>query len=244
MTNKQQRLLNLIIKYNKACEKLGVSYSLACGTALGAIREKGFIPWDDDLDIMMRLSDYNIMDKQYHMFTDEFKWVSQTSVSDSPVVLARIYEKDVDFCNLENYPYIDIHIYCGCPTDKNKIIRSLKISDIAGKIFWVKKRKYRHIFKRKKSLIGALCKIPLVFIPTSVCSNVIYKYANKWPYNYSDLVMPIQGYYGIKEVLPRLWLEHYQYVDFNGNLLPIISYYHEYLTKLYGDYMTPVRYSH
>ena len=52
-------LLKTLIRFNEFCEKNDIKYSLAYGTALGAIRHKGFIPWDDDIDVLMMRSEYN-----------------------------------------------------------------------------------------------------------------------------------------------------------------------------------------
>ena len=55
----QKELLQLIKDLDAFCEQNGIRYSLAGGTLIGAIRHNGFIPWDDDLDIMLDRDNYN-----------------------------------------------------------------------------------------------------------------------------------------------------------------------------------------
>jgi len=55
----QQIMLEILINVDKICKEHNLTYWLDSGTLLGAIRHKGFIPWDDDLDIVMSLEDYN-----------------------------------------------------------------------------------------------------------------------------------------------------------------------------------------
>ena len=50
--------LDLLVKFDKVCKKENLRYYLAYGTLLGAVRHKGFIPWDDDLDVVMMRDDF------------------------------------------------------------------------------------------------------------------------------------------------------------------------------------------
>lgn len=64
----QKRLLIILIDFSKYCEEHNLKYSLAGGTVLGAIRHKGFIPWDDDIDVFMPRPDY---DRFHRLIKDE-----------------------------------------------------------------------------------------------------------------------------------------------------------------------------
>jgi len=72
--------LDLINKFDKVCKKNGLKYFMAYGTLLGAIRHKGFIPWDDDIDVFMFRDDYEKLIKLSHEF--ESPYFLQTPYTD------------------------------------------------------------------------------------------------------------------------------------------------------------------
>ena len=104
--------LNILLDVTKFCDEHDITYFLACGTLLGAIRHKGFIPWDDDVDIMMPRPDYNIFIDTYT--SDTYKVLKPcegllyyAKVYDTNTIK---YEKGTDY--KKNKPYgVDIDVF-------------------------------------------------------------------------------------------------------------------------------------
>lgn len=77
----QQALKCLLTEFDRVCRKLDIPYFLFAGTLLGAVRHKGFIPWDDDLDVLMKRRDYERFLKQAPELLDRERFYLQGEFS-------------------------------------------------------------------------------------------------------------------------------------------------------------------
>jgi len=78
----QQALLTLLKEFDRICRKLNIPYFLFAGTLLGAVRHGGFVPWDDDADILMLRSDYERFFKEAPALLDTEHFYLQKEFSD------------------------------------------------------------------------------------------------------------------------------------------------------------------
>lgn len=78
----QQALLSLLREFDRVCKVLDIPYVLFAGTMLGAVRHQGFIPWDDDLDIMMLRADYDRFLAEAEQVLDGEKFYLQKEFSE------------------------------------------------------------------------------------------------------------------------------------------------------------------
>lgn len=240
-------LLAYILEIDRICKKHNIKYFLAGGTLLGAIRHKGFIPWDDDADVMMLREDY-----------DKFLEVAQSELPPNMFVQNPKTEKlnhhvftkirmdntlfatkhTGKFMNMHNGIFIDILSQDN--TSNNKIIQKLHI--YATLIFrsmvfnkWARKPMKtggKHpILCKVANFIKDICPYKfLEFIQYNTIS--LFKNNNNCKYLYDGMGRNLR-----RGVFPKKWLEEVIYVDFEGYKLPVPKYYDEYLTYLYGDYM-------
>ena len=95
--------LNIMDAIAYACEKLGLRYVIYAGSLLGAIRHKGFIPWDDDIDIIMPREDYEIFIAEAHKYLDS-KFVIQHYINEknTNVLWTKVRNKNTLFLENEN----------------------------------------------------------------------------------------------------------------------------------------------
>lgn len=68
----QQAQKTILLELDRVCNKLGLSYCLAFGSSLGAVRHHGFIPWDDDIDVYMRIEELEKLQENSNLFNDGF----------------------------------------------------------------------------------------------------------------------------------------------------------------------------
>lgn len=93
----QSETLAIMKKIDAICRTEHLTYSLFYGTLLGAVRHGGFIPWDDDLDIVMPRNDYDRLAEYFKIHERDvapLKWFSYETVADYPYMIARICNTD------------------------------------------------------------------------------------------------------------------------------------------------------
>ena len=118
--------LNILQEYIKACEILGLNYCLIGGTLLGAIRHKGFIPWDDDIDVAMPRKDYEVFIREAQKVLPNNLFV-QSFLSDShlPYNFCKVRDNNTTFIEtatqkrkIHHGVFIDVFPLDNYPEDK------------------------------------------------------------------------------------------------------------------------------
>ena len=124
----QNVILNIAYDFDMFCEKHMISYRLMGGSALGAVRHQGFIPWDDDLDVFMTPDEYEKFRLLFNNKGDKNKYyLQELGASNGKVITAKLrlnnsyYEENIlKGWNIHHGIYIDIFILHNCPNNKIK----------------------------------------------------------------------------------------------------------------------------
>ena len=152
----QKFSLSILKDVHIFCQKNSIKYSLAYGTLIGAIRHKGFIPWDDDVDIIMPRSDYDFFCKTYK--SERFRLISPLD-SDCWIGFARVcdfnetYAESIcNWCEQNTGIWIDIFPADGVSDNQKEYQKALT----RGRKLWLNQiycRYAKHSFSLKHSFI-------------------------------------------------------------------------------------------
>lgn len=235
----QNCILNVAEYFDRLCEENGIDYCLMGGSALGAIRHKGFIPWDDDLDVFMRPEDYRRFREVFRQKGnhDEFylqEWGGAKDASFAKLRLnkSHLNEPDLEKLDIHKGIYIDIFILHSCPDSRighwwqYLWSRYLVIKALANRNYM------RH------GRIGNLILQPLRWLPKRAMVDFairqLYKSADKDTRNYCHY-LGRAGY--TKGLYKSDYFKATKRVPFETISLRVPAKVEEYLRDRWGDYM-------
>lgn len=234
------------------CEKYGLKYYILGGTLLGAVRHKGFIPWDDDMDFGMPRGDYEklkkIMQKEN---SNEYIYKNYTN-SDIKTYFSRIESKKVQIIDQSakktdyRNAWIDIFPLDGMPNNfllrifhkyrllfLRLLLQYSQFSEIVN-INLPNRPWYEKIFVK----LGLIIK-PEKYLDRNKIMDKLDRNLKKYSYDDSLYVVNFMGAYKFKEMFKKEIYENDKLYDFENIKLNGPKDFDTVLKSLYGDYMTP-----
>ena len=223
------------------CDNEGIQYYLACGTLLGAVRHKGFIPWDDDVDIV-------IPREQYERFIATYKserfCISNISVDPNyPYYFAKVFEpKTILIDDLaKNYNmgvYIDVFPMDGLPDADAERRKHLQRIRWKRRLLTWKRCSLKVKVGLTHKIIRLVMKLVLLPVRTSVLIRFLERELKKYPYEGSAYVGPLADVSIWGNVIkPKEVFDNPVKLPFEGGEFWAPGDYEKSLTIEYGDYM-------
>lgn len=242
----QQQELEILTEFDRLCKLGGLKYYVIAGTLLGAVRHRGFIPWDDDIDVAMPRKDFERFAEvcQKHL-SPEYFYQSDRTEGNYPFFFHKIRKNEtfVDEPSLKRVKmhkgiYLDVFPLDGCPA-----------KDWSGKLFfkWVQQLQcavmaqvnpefkcgYKKIYMR--ALHSLLCRVPrrglfslwkLTWVTISACCK--------------KRICTVCGRHGYPaEAYQKEWYRETILLEFEDRKVPAPIGWDAMLTNLYGNYMCP-----
>ena len=233
----QLMMLDMLSEVDAICKKHGIKYMLFAGTALGAARHEGFIPWDDDMDVIMLRAEYekflisadNELDKEKYFLQKEFSdhWPMFFSKirMNGTACMEKFHPKDT---KMHQGIYIDI-FPCDNLAD-DKIRRKMQFAAsklvIANSLY---RRGYLTNSTVKKIVMQASRLAPV---------KALRSFALNRGDDGSEMLHSFFGAsskYG-RSIYRREWMTELAETRFEGKIFPVSAHYDELLTALYGDW--------
>lgn len=246
--------LDILTYVDCFCAENKITYTIGYGTLLGAVRHKGYIPWDDDIDICMLREEYN---KFIRLFPDNYKGrYSLLSIEKNPdwhIPFAKIYDSRTSATNIatkirEHGVSIDIFPIDDVPDNENEWQKFHKMILLLLRMKTIKGLKLGHIKGFLKKIHYLFFKVLLLPVPYKYLVLRIHKFAQTNNNKGRNRVFQCCAKSNEKKPLKKEIFHNIIDFSFEGRIFKGIADYNSFLSNAYGEYMKlpPIekRYSH
>lgn len=237
--------LQILIAFDEFCLNHNLHYSLGAGTLLGAVRHKGFIPWDDDIDLFMLRSEYDSMlklSKEESSISNRYKIISPND-EDMPFPFVKIVDTKTNVVEKEKSTNLGLWIdifpvdFCG-NTEKSAERKRIKLRRWGDFLFSYfdgsrKNEKTLKTLLRNQifSFTQNVLHIQRNYFKEKILKNAVCKETTKFA---GTIVNSITK----KDVYPSYFFTSgYEKLEFEGHLFPVFKHFTEILSWRYGDFM-------
>lgn len=236
----QLKLLDILVYFRDFCESNNLKFFLAGGTLIGAIRHKGFIPWDDDVDVQMLREDYDKLLKIWNLKADTSKYVCEFTTKNKcarfPMAVIRstdttcIYDHSVndDICQGLK---IDVEFLDVVP----KGFLRRKICSVYALVLALFRT--QRLPKRVPLIKKLGSRLLFAIIPTRSLQWSISNWCEKQIKKYNPGTDNDDVRYFAEKESPKAIYSEVKWVDFENSKMPIPIGWDRYLKDTYGNYM-------
>lgn len=245
----QECELEILAEVIKVCNENSIEYFVIGGTALGAVRHSGFIPWDDDIDIGMTRDDYERFLKiaPSKLKSDLFLQYYVTEPN-SPTYFAKVRKNNTQFVeyytrkiNMHQGIFIDIFPYDQVPNDPKLRKQFFRKAYFLNQLYIAKSLTGTSTPQRGlRGFLGRILRFILHYLLKPISKNWLYKKLDKEVQKYNN--HPQASYFSYVVNLPTDIIEQkslfpLKQIKFESLTVKIPRLSEEYLTQKYGDYM-------
>ena len=238
----QDKILEVMKYIDKVCRENNITYFIMGGTALGAVRHGGFIPWDDDLDIFMTPAEYAKFKVAMEKDGDTKFMIQEWRTVQKHLEYAKVRMNGTTFIeenfkerkNLHQGIYVDIMMLHKVPADNERIHKKVYYASKFVTLYALTQRNWKPKTSGQAMVVGLLKVLPCQMI-AKWCYKQIYKYDDmkdgfKWCY----WITPAKFRSGLFE---KSFFDEPVDVPFEDTVLYGSKHIKEYLKYRYGDYM-------
>lgn len=241
----QNKLLEIFKEIDRICKKHNIRYFAIGGTCLGAVRHKGFIPWDDDMDLAMPRTDYErfkeIASKE---FQTKYKLILEGTLPHYPCSFMKIHDQTTTFIEERTSDFedrytgvnVDVMPLDGIP--KSYLARLFYFGRIKANIIFSYRKMYGSSRKQRHYHLWKVMEfLYLNHVSDTYFMDKIIKLHKKYPFDNCNQLAYTWSSRGRKIIFQRADFEDIIELPFENVKMPCPVGYDDFLTAVYGDYM-------